>query len=243
MGVVLGDVDVSGALRGPPFRSFGRVQRADDLGDVVVIEPDGHPARGEKDGHAVADNQRSGVIDLKPLPAVQFDCEDAERLKAFQPLKNPIKILGSHSVIFSSSAREGTVDDLDVAFERRAMSLGFVSTIFPESIRSAESAVRYLVGQLVAQEMLAAEDAESAVQAALNRDLLGSTRVGRRFALPRGVVSSLKHVIGAVGRSTAGVPWDSESNTPVFVVCLVLAPPSRPGDHMRALKQMSDAAE
>jgi hypothetical protein len=60
----------------------------EDLVDALVVEPDRHPARGDEDGHAVAHDERPGVIHLEPPAAVEFDREDVERLPLSEPLKN-----------------------------------------------------------------------------------------------------------------------------------------------------------
>ena len=45
--------------------------------------------------------------------------------------------------------------------------------------------------------------------------------------------------MGTVGLSTAGVPFDSLDGEPVHVLVMLISPKDRPGDHLRALENVS----
>jgi PTS system fructose-specific IIA component/PTS system nitrogen regulatory IIA component len=134
------------------------------------------------------------------------------------------------------------VDEFAKKLDQAAERLGFLRASLPDGECSAEAAVRYLISRLVQAGLLAAQDAESTTQAVLKREWLGSTNFGKGVAIPHAVVSSVKRVTGALGRREVGLTWDSPSDTPVFGVYLVLAPPDRPADHMRALEYLSSTA-
>ena len=70
----------------------------------------------------------------------------------------------------------------------------------------------------------------------LRREQLGSTGIGRTIAIPHSRHASVTRLIGTVGVSRAGVPFDSIDGEPVHVLVLLISPQDRPGDHLRALE-------
>ncbi len=57
-------------------RSDGSVRgSANNLVDAFMVEPNGDAARRDEHGHAVSNHQGTRMIDLEPLPPVQFDRE------------------------------------------------------------------------------------------------------------------------------------------------------------------------
>jgi mannitol/fructose-specific phosphotransferase system IIA component (Ntr-type) len=85
-----------------------------------------------------------------------------------------------------------------------------------------ESVIRELVGALVEAEAIKAEEVENIVKAILKREELGSTGIGR-----------------GVGVSSEGVDFSSLDGEKVHIVFLLVSPPDRPGDHLRALESIS----
>ena len=77
------------------------------------------------------------------------------------------------------------------------------------------------------------------VKAILKRELLGSTGIGRGVAIPHTKHNSVDRLIGTVALSKAGIPFDSLDGEPVFVFFLLISPQDRPGDHLRALENVS----
>jgi PTS system fructose-specific IIA component/PTS system nitrogen regulatory IIA component len=80
---------------------------------------------------------------------------------------------------------------------------------------------------------------EDIVKAILKRELLGSTGIGRGVAIPHAKHSSVDRLIGAVAISKGGVAFDSLDGEPVFVFVMLISPNDRPGDHLRALENVS----
>lgn len=64
--------------------------------DAVVIERDRHSARGDVDGHTLADDERAGVVHFEAPTTVKFHRENPKRLQLPQPFKNSIEILRCH---------------------------------------------------------------------------------------------------------------------------------------------------
>jgi nitrogen PTS system EIIA component len=119
-------------------------------------------------------------------------------------------------------------------------SFGFPLVELPPSVASSpEAAVRFLVGQLVQSKRLAPENADRVVCQVLHRESLGSTGIGRGFALPHNKSDVVGEVLGIIGRSAVPITWpDSFDGVPVRVVCLLVTPACEPGASMRALLSM-----
>ena len=81
--------------------------------------------------------------------------------------------------------------------------------------------------------------AEDTVKAILKRELLGSTGIGRGVAIPHAKQAGIDRLIGTLAISKAGVPFDSLDGEPVFVLVMLISPQDRPGDHLRALENVS----
>jgi nitrogen PTS system EIIA component len=97
--------------------------------------------------------------------------------------------------------------------------------------------VKFLVGKLVQAERLRPEDADRVVCQVLHRKSLGSTGLGRGFALPHSKSDVVGEVLGIVGRSAVPVTWPGAVDSqPVHVVCLLVTPTSEPSASLRALE-------
>jgi PTS system fructose-specific IIA component/PTS system nitrogen regulatory IIA component len=84
-----------------------------------------------------------------------------------------------------------------------------------------------------------ASEPEDIVKAILKRELLGSTGIGRGVAIPHTKHTSVDRLIGTVAVSRGGVPFESLDGEPVHVFVLLISPQDRPGDHLRALENVS----
>ncbi|MBF0285418.1 MAG: PTS sugar transporter subunit IIA [Magnetococcales bacterium] len=78
-----------------------------------------------------------------------------------------------------------------------------------------------------------------ALEALLERERLGSTGVGRGVAIPHGKVEGLTAPLAALGRSTAGIPFDALDGQPVHLVMALLSPMEPPELHLQALAAIS----
>jgi PTS system nitrogen regulatory IIA component len=80
---------------------------------------------------------------------------------------------------------------------------------------------------------------EDIVKAVLKRELLGSTGIGRAVAIPHSKHNSVDRLVGTVAISRPGVAFESLDGEPVHVLVLLISPQDRPGDHLRALENVS----
>jgi PTS system fructose-specific IIA component/PTS system nitrogen regulatory IIA component len=104
---------------------------------------------------------------------------------------------------------------------------------------SKEAVVRKMVESLRAAGHFHQADTEDIIRAILKRELLGSTGIGRGVAIPHTKHSSVDRLIGTVAVSHGGVAFDSLDGEPVYIFVLLISPQDRPGDHLRALENVS----
>jgi mannitol/fructose-specific phosphotransferase system IIA component (Ntr-type) len=121
----------------------------------------------------------------------------------------------------------------------------FADFVCPEAIRAdleavdKEGAIREIVQSLLDAGKIASTEKESIVKAILKREELGSTGIGRGVAVPHTKHPSADHLLGAVAVSRQGVDFASLDGERVNLFFLLISPPDRPGDHLRALENIS----
>jgi PTS system nitrogen regulatory IIA component len=71
------------------------------------------------------------------------------------------------------------------------------------------------------------------------RELLASTAIGDGIAIPHGKLDSIGQLAGVLGRSRAGLEFDSIDGRPTHLVFMLVAPVSSTGVHLKALARLS----
>src|SRR2546423_1831917 len=99
--------------------------------------------------------------------------------------------------------------------------------------------IRELVESLAAAGALASADVPGIVRAILKREELGSTGIGRGVAVPHTKHPSVDRLVGTVAVSHEGVDFNSLDGERVQLFFLLISPPDRPGEHLRALENIS----
>ena len=102
-----------------------------------------------------------------------------------------------------------------------------------------EGVIREMVQALMAVSQIDAGEQESIIKAILKREELGSTGIGRGVAVPHTKHHSVDRLIGTVAVSKEGVNFNSLDGEKVQLFFLLISPPDRPGDHLRALENIS----
>jgi PTS system fructose-specific IIA component/PTS system nitrogen regulatory IIA component len=105
--------------------------------------------------------------------------------------------------------------------------------------RDKESVIRELVEGLTATGQLKSDEQENIIQAILKREELGSTGIGRGIAVPHTKHPSVSEPVGTIGVSSEGVEFQSLDGEKVQLFFMLISPPDRPGDHLRALENIS----
>lgn len=104
-----------------------------------------------------------------------------------------------------------------------------------------EGVIRELVRGLHAAGRFQTQDPEEVVKAVLRRETLGSTGIGRGIAIPHSRHAAVTQLVGTIGLSKAGVPFESIDGEPVHVFVLLVSPQDQPGPHLRALESVVQA--
>jgi len=102
-----------------------------------------------------------------------------------------------------------------------------------------ETVIGELVQSLMEAGELEADQRDDIVGAIMKREELGSTGIGRGVAVPHTKHPSVQKLVGTVGVSEEGVDFDALDGEPVQLFFLLISPPERPGDHLRALENIS----
>ena len=121
----------------------------------------------------------------------------------------------------------------------------FADFVSREAIRAElvasdkEGVIRELVQALLDTGSIEADEQEGIVKAILKREELGSTGIGRGVAVPHTKHPSVDRLVGTVAISASGVDFNSLDGEKVQLLFLLISPPDRPGDHLRALENIS----
>jgi mannitol/fructose-specific phosphotransferase system IIA component (Ntr-type) len=113
--------------------------------------------------------------------------------------------------------------------------------VVPEAIISdlrahtKEGAVREMVDALHAAGCVGEADREDVVRAILRREQLGTTAWGQiGAAMPEARHPAVARTLGTIALSRGGVEFDAPDGGPIHILFLVVSPPNRPGDFLRA---------
>lgn len=121
----------------------------------------------------------------------------------------------------------------------------FVDFVSRDAIRTnldvddKEQVIRAMVNSLLESGKISDDQHESIVEAVLKREELGSTGIGRGVAVPHTKHPSVDELVGTVAVSEEGVDFNSLDGEKVHLLFLLISPPDRPGDHLRALENIS----
>ena len=101
------------------------------------------------------------------------------------------------------------------------------------------SVIVELVGSLVEAGQITADDKAEIIDAVMKREELGSTGIGRGVAVPHTKHTVVDKLVGTVGVSKDGIDFNSLDGENVQLFFLLVSPPDRPGDHLRALENIT----
>jgi PTS system fructose-specific IIA component/PTS system nitrogen regulatory IIA component len=121
----------------------------------------------------------------------------------------------------------------------------FSDFVCPEAIRAnlkaedKEGVIREMVQALAAAGKIAEEQFESICKAIMSREEFGSTGIGRGVAVPHTKHPSVDRLVGTTAVSPDGVDFASLDGEKVQLLFLLISPPDRPGEHLRALESIT----
>ncbi len=118
----------------------------------------------------------------------------------------------------------------------------FVSTKSIQAVLKTgtkEDVIAELVDALVTAGSVKIGDRDDIIKAIMKREELGSTGIGRGIAVPHTKHAGVDRLVGTVGVSPEGIDFDSLDGQKAQLFFLLVSPPDRPGDHLRALENIS----
>ncbi|MCC7085786.1 MAG: PTS sugar transporter subunit IIA [Pirellulales bacterium] len=121
----------------------------------------------------------------------------------------------------------------------------FADFVSREAIRAdlhaedKEGLIRETTQALLDAGKIASGELDSITRAIMKREELGSTGIGRGVAVPHTKHPSVSQLLGTVAVSQQGVDFDSLDGEKVQLFFLLISPPDRPGEHLRALENIS----
>ena len=96
-------------------------------------------------------------------------------------------------------------------------------------------AIDELVNNLVTTGKIQAQDRDAIAAAVKKRETSMSTGIGFGVGMPHASTNLIPEVVGALGRSRAGVNFDAADNQPVNLVMLFLVPQGQFQKHLHTL--------
>ncbi|MGF1581614.1 MAG: PTS sugar transporter subunit IIA [Gemmataceae bacterium] len=107
-------------------------------------------------------------------------------------------------------------------------------------VASQELVIRYLVGELAAQEKLSALQTKEPIRRILARERLGSTILPNGRVVNPHTKASVPKVLEIMGSSAIPITWEG---APAFAaithVCLLLLPDGQPTASLRAMEHVT----
>jgi len=103
--------------------------------------------------------------------------------------------------------------------------------------KTKNEAISELINVLSKEKLI--KDIDSAKDAIIKREGIGSTGIGQGVALPHAKCEEATKIIAALGISKTGVDFDSLDGEPVYIIFLMVAPPKSVSEHLKALAKVS----
>jgi PTS system nitrogen regulatory IIA component len=115
---------------------------------------------------------------------------------------------------------------------KNAVSIGIKS-------QNKEEVLSELVDLLVASGTVKKPEKPVILNKLKEREVLGSTGIGKGVAIPHAKCPKVKKMIGALGVSKEGIDFKSLDGEPTHIFFLLVAPGETPGPHLKALAKIS----
>lgn len=112
------------------------------------------------------------------------------------------------------------------------ITIDLKSTVKPEVLSE-------LVDLLISTNSVKKNDKDEILKRLEEREILGSTGIGKGVAIPHAKCPKIKKMISAFGVSKKGVDFKSLDGESTHIFFLLIAPGEAPGPHLKALAKVS----
>ena len=99
--------------------------------------------------------------------------------------------------------------------------------------------ISQLVDLLIKSGSVKSPDKKVILEKLKEREMLGSTGIGKGVGIPHAKISKVKKMVAAFGISKSGVDFKSLDGELTYIFFLLLAPGEMPGPHLKALAKIS----
>ena len=107
----------------------------------------------------------------------------------------------------------------------------------PLTSQNKEGVIKELINMLFEKKAITERD--TVFQAAMDREKIMTTGVGRQVAIPHCKIKDGKEFSIAFGISESGIDFEAIDNQPVKIIFLLVGPEDNPGMHIRLLSRIS----
>ena len=107
----------------------------------------------------------------------------------------------------------------------------------PLTAKTKTEAVCEMIGLLNKNGLI--HDVKAVTDAVFEREALSSTGLGDGIAVPHAKTESVQAPVLAIGISKEGIDFRAHDGEPVYVIFLMIAPKSQPGQHIEALAEIA----
>ena len=102
-----------------------------------------------------------------------------------------------------------------------------------------EDVIRELVEGFVDAGHVNVDDEADIIKAIMSREELGTTAIGKGFAIPHVKHPTIDRIVGSIVISTTGVEFNSLDGSRTEIFFLLLSPIDTPTHHLRAMEKVS----
>jgi len=103
---------------------------------------------------------------------------------------------------------------------------------------TARDAIDEMVGALVKTKVIPSADRRKVVDAVVRREKKGTTGFGNGVAIPHAKQDGVNGIVGAVGRSAAGIDFAALDRQPVHLFFLLVSSSEKPEEHLKAMEHI-----
>ena len=102
-----------------------------------------------------------------------------------------------------------------------------------------DEVISNLVDLLVDSGAVKKTDKKAVLDKLTEREMLGSTGIGKGIGIPHAKIPKIKKMVAAFGLSKDGVDFKSLDGESTYIFFLLIAPGETPGPHLKALAKIS----